>query len=511
MRSTDQLPNLPEKYKLESDIYAQGKTESGCDYGVCSIRGVDLKNHKEQEDKTDISGDEFVAKLTAMPITQQVKAMQSAFERSHRAVNAADEGSCATVVAANIKDGKLNAVVGYVGDSPAYRVTIKKNKTITAAALNPDFHDQYNANEVNSITKDDEKSQLSRAAGQREKGKLIRGRLVSAYGLAVTRAIGDNAYDKEGISHVGQFALTVNQKVDKGDRVFILTGCDGIMEHCKGEGAAHAFKDDIVSTLTTLMQSNAKPTCKQMSEAIVDNALAKGSKDNISVVVTEVKGPVLAAVYDGHGGQQVSEYLGKHHFDNIKSAVNQLEKQKDKGLMQSAVAVHAQSVKRFVPAQPTASSTKSKATLFSSRTKDSRSDDDARFDILMDLKMLLEHKSFPTNETLEMLQQDLSALKDKSDVRSCVDTLDIMMQHESSSTPNDTESRDKSSDSEDDTPKFFESEDDDAELDSPRPQRITEAVAELIHSLNSEKFNRKTAMNHLDNLKSMLPAAPQLK
>lgn len=324
---------LGDQYRLPSDIYESGKTNSNCEYGVCSIRGcgtsrdmmTNRAKKKNQEDTTAVDGGDFVKTLINLPAEQQRAAMVSAFEKSHREVNSVASGSCATVVAANLQNGNLTAMVGYLGDSPAYSIIVRANKSVEVTPLNPEFHDGNNKREVAAITQDGPDNEKLRAETKRVKGEMIEGRLQTVYGLAVTRAVGDQCYDDLGVSHVAQVNPVTTQKLNSGDRAFILVGSDGIMEHCKGEKAVQQFNQDLQATLTNLLTIDPSASSEKISEAVVYQALLKGSKDNISAVVTEVKGPVLSAVYDGHGGKDnVSTFLRDHHFANIKEAVQQL-------------------------------------------------------------------------------------------------------------------------------------------------------------------------------------------
>lgn len=523
------LDNLPERFRTESDWTASGKTESSCNYTKTSIRGIDKK--RGMEDAEAVEGGEIATRLTNLPISKQVKAMEMAFAKSHKDVHAEDEGSTATVVAAAVKDNKLSAVAGYVGDSPAYVVIIRKNGNVDAIALNPEFHDANNAKEVHAITGKDEKSELSRKAHHRVAGKLINGRLGSALGINLTRSIGDDAYNTFGISHVAQFGMALNVALAKGDRAFIVAGCDGIMEHCKGAGAAEVYKNQLIEVFQEVLKTTKQPTTKQLSEAIVEFALSTNaaknkvpSTDNISAVVVEATGPVLVGVYDGHGGKRVAEYLGNNHFDNIQKSMLRLEKDEaardanmERKIRQSESAWQpgVKPEQREPVMQTTRSKRQAAGALFAhSEQADSAhalKGDDARYAMLMDLKNLLAEKSFPANHALHLLKKELATVN-KEELDGKLEEANILLQIETHDIEPTQEPERRSQeyvlDSDDDehSETFFPDEVEDHSFKRAVKndyENMTEAVTQLIQSLRNSEYDPKNATDNFVKVKEM--------
>ena len=85
--------------------------------------------------------------------------------------------------------------------------------------------------------------------------------------LAVTRAFGDHSLRKSGLiatPHITKYTL---KPFDK----FLVLASDGVWDEVGDQDAVNCCKEDV--------------STKQIAQAIVKNALDKGSKDNISVIV----------------------------------------------------------------------------------------------------------------------------------------------------------------------------------------------------------------------------------
>lgn len=142
--------------------------------------------------------------------------------------------------------------------------------------------------------------------------------------LAVSRAFGDLAFEKNGLSHepeIFNFDLKQNKKVTQW---VIITACDGLTEHPE-------FK---ASNIDEIVKENIGHTPGMIAQALIHGALndGKGSRDNISLHVAKISKDqlnesdfksIVMAVFDGHGGQQTSQFLADYFVSAFLSKLFQ--------------------------------------------------------------------------------------------------------------------------------------------------------------------------------------------
>jgi len=199
------------------------------------------------------------------------------------------DGSC---LCANVVVGNTVHTAN-VGDSTAYVVLIDKDGKATVKRLN-ELHSPDSESELEKI----------KARG----GKVVEDRLDGR--LAVSRAIGDN--DISGISHEPD-VMSRRIPIPEGGHAFLITACDGMTERMAPAGLKPKAKEiAIEEAIAKIVVENKNKNPAEISSALAMGALRSGSGDNISVIVTPITGnpePRLSAVFDGHGSDQVSEYL----------------------------------------------------------------------------------------------------------------------------------------------------------------------------------------------------------
>jgi serine/threonine protein phosphatase PrpC len=252
-----------------------------------------------------------------------------------------------TAVVAIVDAKKQNVKIANLGDSEAYLAGLNKdNKFSQQPTLLNSLHSSNNTKERNRITE--------------QGGWCLYDRLGGA--LAVFRAFGDIKFEECGLSHTPEItthsfaAINTPNDKDKITNWLIITASDGISERCKLE-----LKESYLGKLNA----------RAISKHLVNNARAKGSSDNITAQVAIVAAkkeastddvgqeksnknqkPTLLAVFDGHGGMAVSEFLrlnfSKHFDAALTNVYNEKQKQANKAttqaLAESAISVGAKTV-----------------------------------------------------------------------------------------------------------------------------------------------------------------------
>ncbi len=195
-------------------------------------------------------------------------------------------------------------ITSWVGDSRSYLVHIDDSGTVT----------------VQILTKDHKPSDpVEKQRIESNGGFVFQHRLAGV--LAVSRAIGDN--NLPGITHDPDVQIT---KIPKTGRSFVITACDGLTE-----------KDCLTSlNIGEIVNNNKNKSSAEIADMLVKAAYKKGSKDNISCIVTNLNNrknphiPRKVTVCDGHNGPNVSHFLEKNEGqvfkDEIEKAVKEYPK-----------------------------------------------------------------------------------------------------------------------------------------------------------------------------------------
>lgn len=199
-----------------------------------------------------------------VPIVQRIQdALQVAFEKTEKALFQASpsfiSGTCAlvTVIYHCKTSSDILMVTAYVGDSQA----LLHSQSGTQTVCMPHY-----------ASRDDEKKRIS----------LTGGMVHSFFGqarvngmLSVTRSIGDVNYAAHVVCAPDFTIHTVNLLEDK----YVLMASDGLWD---------VFNEEqLVQFIESKREANE--TADQISNALVQQALANNSKDNISVILLVFK------------------------------------------------------------------------------------------------------------------------------------------------------------------------------------------------------------------------------
>lgn len=128
--------------------------------------------------------------------------------------------------------------------------------------------------------------------------------------LALSRAIGDNAFERFGLLHEPSEIYVDHLDIPHDGQAIVINACDGLTEaDCLNE-----------KKIKRIIKENRTESSDVLALILAESAYENGSEDNISVLVTRVTPQSdktkFLAVFDGHSGDAVSEYLFQH-FEKI--------------------------------------------------------------------------------------------------------------------------------------------------------------------------------------------------
>lgn len=218
-----------------------------------------------------------------------------------------NQGSCLLV---NIIH-KDTIVTVNLGDSTAYLVVIDANDSATTTRLNRILHKPSVKEEYERLTAFAEEKKLNInelvPTGYEGYLQVINNKLGGR--LAISGAIGDNRFDALGLRHTPDIYYK-KLALAKGARAFVLTACDGLTE-----------PSDMEKVIGKLVAQHKHQTPDVIAKHLGLEALNQGSEDNISVIITPIdlkdEHIKYTAIFDGHGGDRVSEELCKHFHEEL--------------------------------------------------------------------------------------------------------------------------------------------------------------------------------------------------
>ena len=293
---------------------------NGAQIGICEVQG----KRPTQEDAVAHDAGENSLNFSKLSDEEKRIVMLATFLSFQMKVNSPhyqDAGSCACVATGWIDDKGVNISTSYVGDSVNYVVSLDKDMKLQySIACNPELHNASNQKEVEAIQN----------GKDRARGKIVQhGGLrlhAGTHDLSTTRALGDVYGDPYGVSHHPETTPTMS--LPHHGTEFMIVVCDGAMEHLshgsdKHNNIANRFGDELGILVQNAFADNPNLNPAELAEIIQKNATGKNSEDNISVLVIPLsKIPVTAAVFDGHGGDRVSQFLGESFNQYFKHVLN---------------------------------------------------------------------------------------------------------------------------------------------------------------------------------------------
>lgn len=179
-----------------------------------------------------------------------------------------------------------------VGDSAAYLVTLN-NETKTQL-LTPDLHQPLQPKEISRLHSGQFQITNERIGGV----------------LALSRALGDNFFEKHGLIHEPDI---YQYQISNATPSYVVVSCDGLTEN------------NVLSTnkIGEIIAAHKDQRTDEIAYTLATSAYERGSEDNISVIVmpTTFDTASFAAVFDGHGGDEVSATLAAIFLATLNMAI----------------------------------------------------------------------------------------------------------------------------------------------------------------------------------------------
>lgn len=236
-----------------------------------------------------------------------------------------------TLCAAIVESTQVTSLT--VGDGSVLACTFYPNGKVDLELINKEQHNFENPNEVDRVkafyfekykTTEKDESKAKEKADHRMQRCLESKRLGGGFGsgLLVSRALGDLGYEGDGLSHDPNLAT---YSAPKKGRTFIIVSSDGLTE-----------KMSLVEAQMYLQKINYKDvSAENINQALSsapyheDHMEIIKRMDNGTLVTIEIdkkkkQQPTVKAlvVLDGHGGDDVSEFVSHRIISQLQHAVD---------------------------------------------------------------------------------------------------------------------------------------------------------------------------------------------
>lgn len=186
---------------------------------------------------------------------------------------------------------------------------------------------------LNTLHQPDEPSEVQRLDSLERKKLTPDGRRLNYLGttLAVSRAMGDTAFEYCGLSHDPEVGFVAYEALGRkeGDRVYMMTACDGLKD-CLGQSNSEQKSERAVEKqFRAHFDGQPKELQSLMLRLATDADQAQipayAKADNVSVCLAEVgvrgETPKMMTVFDGHGGHVASEFCRARYPKNLQKAL----------------------------------------------------------------------------------------------------------------------------------------------------------------------------------------------
>lgn len=243
------------------------------------------------------------------------------------------QGSCALLTATLPAQHKV--VTANLGDSTTF---------VLIQGREGEKHSMHRVNEhLHNASLERERLYIEEHGGK----VSANGRVFAA--LAVTAAIGDNAYDhvfdSASSEPIVKDILRRQPEVDvhtvtipEGGKATVITACDGLTE------AKTFAEEDVADFFIEHRLDNLE--LNEAAYVLAQEAIARGSKDNVSTCVVpfspKERQAVFTVIYDGHAGEGVSQICADETralFEKHLDGILRKRQQQSSGAAASATAV----------------------------------------------------------------------------------------------------------------------------------------------------------------------------
>lgn len=282
-----------DNYRPHANDYS--KTDKTTGAGLFEIQG-DRGGQEDRMVATHLPGfDRLSSSDKENVFKRTVAKMQSKFGKT-------DAGSTLATSVGWKEENRVNAFSAHVGDSESFLVIVNKNRIVNCVNLTPNLHKPNDENEKKRLEKNKATVRGGRVWGRHK-------------GLSLSRAIGDQDVLTHADDHEADFNTAEIALENDDDQAFLITMCDGIMENVP--------RDEVDSAIAKIIFENqASP--ELAAQKLVEFGYNRGSTDNMSVAVVPITStkPVSISVFDGHGGDEVSNNLGNDFYPALREKIN---------------------------------------------------------------------------------------------------------------------------------------------------------------------------------------------
>lgn len=287
--------------------------------GACELKGW----RDAQEDRVSI---ERLTEFQNLPLAQRGTVIKNAFQELQTIIKTKNDrvksGSCViSVIPERISDNRYRVWTINIGDSEAFLIRVKADHTTSMTRLNSTLHNFDESSECERLKAHQDKTGRGSLKVSKFKDGYTRTQLLHTKGysrIAVSRALGDEDYDSEGLSHEPDI-YSQEIHLEPGEKAFILLACDGLREWVLPNHRPALFENEIqrIVASTDLVEKKAK--------ALAEKAWANGSHDNISVILAPLTNIETScySVFDGHGSGDVADFLRRFYIAVLKIHITQ--------------------------------------------------------------------------------------------------------------------------------------------------------------------------------------------
>lgn len=289
------------KYAPKKEDFCETYTKNHLTIGHCVIQG----ERPHQEDMLVPAIDE-VKGFNTLNEEAQFLALEVTFhEMQQKHGDNKKTGSTGCTAIAWIKNEKdekyekqtAHFTTAHLGDSYAYSIIL---------------------NEDNSVAEVKRLNRLHKPDDEKEKKYIEENTgFISHFGcwrlnrdLAMSRSFGDKKFEDTGINHEPEIEH-YEKLLAKGQKAFVVIASDGLELNEQAIGQ--------------IINENRQRSPAEIANILVDQTHKKGSEDNISTAVFAVgQTPLSAAIFDGHGGSEVSKKIGEHFYPELQKRIAQV-------------------------------------------------------------------------------------------------------------------------------------------------------------------------------------------
>jgi serine/threonine protein phosphatase PrpC len=292
--------------------------------GVVNIGMAEIQGRRDAQEDALVVAVEEVKFFPTLAESSQAQVLTNTLKHIQRMHEYAYSGSTANATVAWLDDaGVVQTVTANLGDSTSYLIIVDSENNLVSSELLNALH---TADFAENPAEHARVMQFAQENSVAKPSKEARGhpwRLGS--GLAMTRSLGDMGSEAFGLSHEPDVSRK-SVALLPDQQAFIVVACDGLTEGDLEE--VPVFTPESIGDLVATANINLAT----LANFLVRNAYLLGSHDNISVAVFAVSDqPTSAAIFDGHGGDEVALSAGNEFYFELQ---NQIYKQRDFTLLE---------------------------------------------------------------------------------------------------------------------------------------------------------------------------------